>query len=55
MYMNENQKKLIIEFKKTASKRWIKGVNNFTNSVGLAFESLLNKKLIVYFFLITKE
>ena len=36
-------KELIKEFKSICNKRWIKGVNTFTNSVGLTFESLINK------------
>ena len=36
--------KLLEEFKNIANKLWIKGVNNYTNSVGLTLENLLGKK-----------
>lgn len=39
-----DEKKLIKKFIEISKKRWIKGVNNTTNSVGLTFESLLNKE-----------
>ena len=42
--MNEEYGKLLEKFKEIAKKRWIKGVNNLTNSVGLTFESQLSKK-----------
>lgn len=42
--MKEQQYEIIKEFKKIANKKWIKGVNNTTNSVGLTFESLIDKK-----------
>ena len=38
-----NQNRLIKKFIEISKKRWIKGINNSTNSVGLTFESLLNK------------
>lgn len=41
--MNESQKNLLEKFKTISKMQWIKGVNTFTNSVGLTFESLLNK------------
>lgn len=41
--MKEKQCEIINKFKEIAKKRWIKGINNSTNSVGLTFESLLNK------------
>jgi len=41
--MKEQQHKIIERFKEIAEKRWIKGVNHSTNSVGLTFESLLSK------------
>lgn len=41
--MKEEQYIIIEKFKKIASKKWIKGINNSTNSVGLTFESLLGK------------
>lgn len=47
--MNE-YKKLINEFKKIASKRWITAINNSSNGVGLTFESLLNKQPDSMFF-----
>ncbi len=34
---------LIKEFKLICNKRWIKGINKFTNSVGLTFEALMKK------------
>ena len=34
---------MITKFKEIAKKKWIRGINNSTNSVGLTFESLLNK------------
>ena len=39
----ESKNKLIEKFIKISKKRWIKGVNNSTNSVGLTFESLIDK------------
>lgn len=38
------EKQLIEKFKQISEKRWIKGINNSTNSVGLTFETLLDKK-----------
>lgn len=46
--MDEN--KLIKKFIEISQKRWIKGVNNTTNSVGLTFESLLNKEFDSMYF-----
>lgn len=40
----ENYKKLLKEFKTISNRCWIKGINDYTNSAGLTFESLLNKK-----------
>ena len=48
--MNENYKDLINEFKLICQKKWIKGINNYTNSVGLTFEDLLNKQADSMFF-----
>lgn len=42
--MEENYKQLLKEFKVISNRCWIKGINNYTNSAGLTFESLLNKK-----------
>lgn len=42
--MNESCKNLLKEFNSISKTRWVKGINNFTNSAGLTFESLLNKK-----------
>ena len=42
--MNNNYKLLLNEFKLISNKKWIKGINNYTNSAGLTFETLLNKK-----------
>lgn len=41
--MDEKQNIMIEKFKEIANKKWIKGVNLSTNSVGLTFESILNK------------
>ena len=41
--MEENYNNLIKKFKEIADKKWIKGVNNSTNSVGLTFELMLSK------------
>lgn len=38
------QKELIKKFTEIAKERWIKGVNNTSNSVGMTFEMLLNKQ-----------
>jgi len=46
----ENYKNLIEEFKIIANKKWIIGVNNFTNSAGLTLETLLHKKPDSMFF-----
>lgn len=42
--MKEQKYEIIEKFKSIADKKWIKGINNTTNSVGLTFESLLEKK-----------
>lgn len=39
----QKQNELIKKFIEISEKRWIRGINNSTNSVGLTFESLLNK------------
>lgn len=39
----KEQDRLIKKFIEISEKRWVKGINNTTNSVGLTFESLLNK------------
>ena len=41
--MDENCRNLLEEFKTISKKEWIKGINTFTNSAGLTFESLLDK------------
>ena len=41
---DKEQQKLITKFIEISEKKWIKGVTNTTNSVGLTFESLLNKE-----------
>lgn len=41
--MEENYQNLIEKFKEIADKKWIKGINNSRNSVGLTFESMLLK------------
>ena len=48
--MEQNYNSLIKEFETISSKKRIKGINNFTNSTGLTFESLLNKKSDSMFF-----
>lgn len=42
--MSHNYHKLLEEFKNITNKMWIKGINDYTNSVGLTFENLLGKK-----------
>lgn len=39
----ETQKELLNKFIKISKRKWIKGINQSTNSVGLTFESLLDK------------
>lgn len=41
--MEKIQSNLIEKFKEIAEQKWIKGINNSTNSVGLTFESMLSK------------
>lgn len=48
--MYKNYENLIDEFKNISAKRWTKGINNYTNSAGITFESLLNKKADSMFF-----
>ena len=48
--MDENHKNLLEKFKTISKLKWIKGINNYTNSAGLTFESLLNKKSDSMFF-----
>lgn len=43
--METNVEKLLQEFQKIYLKKWVKGVNNNTSSVGLTFEKLLHKKI----------
>ena len=40
----KTQNELLNEFIKISERKWIKGINGSTNSVGLTFESLLNKR-----------
>lgn len=42
-FMKEKQYEIIEKFKEISAKRWIKGVNSTTNSVGLTFESQIHK------------
>lgn len=42
--IDKDFRRLFDEFKRISNIRWVKGVNNYTNSVGLTFESLLGKK-----------
>ena len=48
--MENNCKELLEKFKNISKQRWIKGLNNYTNSAGLTFEALLNKKSDSMFF-----
>ncbi len=48
--MEESYNNLIQNFKKISKLRWVKGINNFTNSAGLTFEALLNKNADSMFF-----
>jgi len=41
--MEKNEIQLINKFKEISRIKWIKGISKSTNSVGLTFESLLNK------------
>ena len=48
--MEDKQIELLERFKQISKLKWIQGINNFTNSAGLTFESLLNKKSDSMFF-----
>ena len=48
--MEENYKILMEKFKEISKLKWIAGINNYTNSAGLTFESLLHKKADSMFF-----
>ena len=48
--MNKSYEDLIENFKSISKKKWIKGINNFSNSVGLTFETLIHKKADSMFF-----
>lgn len=48
--MNKSCKELLEQFKNISKSKWIQGINNYTNSAGLTFESLLNKKSDSMFF-----
>ena len=48
--MEKNYKMLMKKFKEISKLKWIAGINNYTNSVGLTFESLLHKKADSMFF-----
>jgi len=48
--INKEMKQLINEFIKISRKRWIKGVNNSTNGVGLTFEKQIGKPADSMFF-----
>ena len=41
--MTKEEQQLIKKFIEISDKKWIKGINNITNSVGLTFENQLNK------------
>lgn len=42
--MNKEEKMLLSKFKTIANKKWIKGINNSTGSVGMTFEKEIGKK-----------
>lgn len=48
--MEQNFENLLQEFKNISNLKWVKGINCFTNSVGLTFESLLEKQADSMFF-----
>lgn len=48
--MDENFNELITKFKEINNMKYVKGVNNLPNSVGLTFEKLLGKKADSLFF-----
>ena len=48
--MNKECNDLVKKFKMISKMKCIKGVNNLTNSVGLTFESLLDKKVDSLYF-----
>lgn len=48
--MEENINELFKIFKKISKSKWIRGINNYTNSAGLTFEALLDKKADSMFF-----
>jgi len=47
---NKKMKKLINEFIKVSRKRWIKGINNSTDGVGLTFKKEIVKPVDSMFF-----
>lgn len=48
--MEENYEELLRKFKVISKSKWIQGINNYTNSAGLTFEALLDKKSDSMFF-----
>lgn len=48
--MEENKKQLLKNFKEITKLKWVEGINNGTNSVGLTFESLLHKDIDSMYF-----
>ena len=48
--MEENQKQLLKKFKEITKLKWVEGINNGTNSVGLTFETLLHKDIDSMYF-----
>lgn len=48
--MDESKKQLLNKFKEIAKLKWVEGINNSTNSVGLTFESLLHKDIDSMYF-----
>ena len=43
-FLTARFKKIIKKFTEIAKERWIKGINNTSNYVGMPFEMLLNKQ-----------
>lgn len=48
--MEENKKQLLKKFKEITKLKWVEGINNGTNSVGLTFENLLHKDIDSMYF-----
>ena len=48
--MNNSKQQLINKFKEITKLKWVNGINNSTNSVGLTFEKLLKKDIDSMYF-----